>query len=56
MRPTEIEGTMNHAQTAFGTEICAGAMVSGGQYLAPLRNGDVLIVFIYLPVPSQLLS
>jgi hypothetical protein len=36
-RPTAIKGTMNHAKTSFSTEICAGAINSVVQYLAPLR-------------------
>jgi hypothetical protein len=28
---------MNHANTSFSTEICAGAIISVVQYLAPLR-------------------
>jgi hypothetical protein len=28
---------MNQAKTSFSTEICAGAMISVDQYLAPLR-------------------
>jgi hypothetical protein len=36
-RPTAIQGTMNCAETSFGTEICAGAIISLVQYLAPLR-------------------
>jgi hypothetical protein len=36
-RPTAIKGTMNHATTSFSTEICAGALISAVQYLAPLR-------------------
>jgi hypothetical protein len=28
---------MNHAKTSFSTEICAGAIISVVQYLAPLR-------------------
>jgi hypothetical protein len=35
--PTAIKGAMNHAQTSFSTEICAGAILSVVQYLAPLR-------------------
>jgi hypothetical protein len=37
-RPTAIKGTMNHAKTSFGTEICAGIIISVVQYLAPLRH------------------
>jgi hypothetical protein len=36
-RPTAFIGTMNHAKTPFSTEICAGAIISVVQYLAPLR-------------------
>jgi hypothetical protein len=36
-RPTAIKGTMNHADASFSTEICAGAIISVVQYLAPLR-------------------
>jgi hypothetical protein len=32
-----IKGAMNHAKTPFSTEICAGAIISGIQYLAPLQ-------------------
>jgi hypothetical protein len=32
-----IKGTMNHAKPSFSTEICAGAIISVVQYLAPLR-------------------
>jgi hypothetical protein len=32
-----MKGTVNHARTSFSTEIFAGAVVSVGQYLAPLR-------------------
>jgi hypothetical protein len=28
---------MNHAKTSFSTEICAGAIISVVEYLAPLR-------------------
>jgi hypothetical protein len=36
-RPTAIKGTMNYAETSFGTEIiCAGAIISVVQCLAPL--------------------
>jgi hypothetical protein len=35
--PTAIEGTMDHAKTSFSTGICAGAIISVVQYLAPLR-------------------
>jgi hypothetical protein len=35
--PTAIKGTMNHAKTSFSTEICAGAIISVVQILAPLR-------------------
>jgi hypothetical protein len=28
---------MNHAKTSFSTEICAGAIISVVQYVAPLR-------------------
>jgi hypothetical protein len=31
---------MIHAQTSFSTEICAGAIISVVQYLAPLRYAD----------------
>jgi hypothetical protein len=41
-RPTAIKGTMNHAKTSFSTEICAGAIMSVVQYLAPLRYVDLL--------------
>jgi hypothetical protein len=37
-RPTAIKGTMNHAKTSFSTEICAGAIMSVVQSLAPLRH------------------
>jgi hypothetical protein len=36
-RPIAIQGTMHHAKTSFSTEICADAMISMVQYLAPLR-------------------
>jgi hypothetical protein len=32
-----MKGTMKHAKTSFSTEVCAGAMISVVQYLAPLR-------------------
>jgi hypothetical protein len=44
---------MNHAKTSFSTGICAGAIFSVVQYLAPLRYGylllyqDILIHYLY---------
>jgi hypothetical protein len=35
--PTAIKGRMNHAKTSFSTEICAGAISSLIQCVAPLR-------------------
>jgi hypothetical protein len=32
-----MKGTMNHAKASFSTEIFAVAIISGVQYLAPLR-------------------
>jgi hypothetical protein len=34
---------MNHAKTSFSTEICAGAIISVVQYLAPLRVSTMII-------------
>jgi hypothetical protein len=36
-RPTAIIDTLNPAKTPFSTEIFAGAIISVGQYLVPLR-------------------
>jgi hypothetical protein len=35
--PTAIKGAMNHANTSFSAEICAGAMIGALQSLTPLR-------------------
>jgi hypothetical protein len=35
--PTAFICTMNHPKTWFSTDISAGAIMSGVQYLAPLR-------------------
>jgi hypothetical protein len=41
-RPTAIKGTINHANTSFSAEICAGATISVVQYLTLLRYASLI--------------
>jgi hypothetical protein len=55
--PSVLKCTMTHAKKSFSTEICAGAIISVAQYLAPLRYAAQLPhVMVCWPLPHHLLA